>query len=971
MEKSAMGKDLQLERIASTSVAHTNEMHDGAGEGPQLTESGLSNDTTTESGELSALYFDAPYFKGEAMFTELASRAAEHGSYDEARVAWIERLKILVQDARRVARARLELDGDGRACAHGLSVFQDELIRLIYKLTITFACKSEHDAQPDSMAIVATGGYGRSLLAPGSDIDLLFLFPKEGREHAEKIAEAMLYLLWDIGFKVGHASRTIDECLKMAQADMTIRTSLLDSRLILGDRTLFEEELQRFRKEIVSSSTRDFIDAKMVERDERHRRSGDARYRVEPNIKDGKGGLRDLHTLHWLSNTIYGEDVGEATVAAGIFTEEEAATFRKCEDFLWTIRCHLHFLTGRAEERLTFEFQPQMAERLGYKKHGGQPAVERFMKHYFLVAKDVGDLTTFLCAALEIQQMKTTPGFSRFLRPKTWRPSSNVKLSNDFKIANDRIDVSSDDVFERDPINLIRLFAEAAKANAFLHPNAIRLIRRSLRLIDSRVRKSSESNRIFLELLTGRDDPADALRRMNDAGVLGRFIFAFRKVVGMMQFNMYHHYTVDEHLIRTVGMLTDIEHGGAADELPLSTEIFGTIQNRRALYVAAFLHDIGKGRKEDHSLVGARIARSLCPRLGLTAAETELVGWLIEEHLTMSLTAQNRDVSDPKTIKDFAAVVKTQERLKLLLLLTVADIRAVGPGTWNGWKGQLLRTLYYETQQLLAGKHAEEPDKERIAAAQATLAAALRKEGWKAKSIDAFIDRFYPDYWLRFDTDSHIEHAELAARASIEGKKLAIHDKTDAFNAVTELTILAPNHARLLSLFAGACAATGANILGAQITTTRDGFALDTFLLQRQVGGDDDEHRRVMRIGSTIERLLKGESRLKALLAKRRNAEHRVAAFSVEPKVSIDNSLSEQFSVIEVAGLDRPGLLYDLTTALADLNLDISSAHVSTFGEKAVDAFYVTDLVGKKIYSRERQDAIRERLEPVLRGEES
>jgi [protein-PII] uridylyltransferase len=816
------------------------------------------------------------------------------------------------------------------------------------------------------MAIIATGGYGREMLAPSSDIDLLFLLPYKQTPWGESVAEYMLYLLWDLGFKVGHATRTVDQCLKMGAADITIRTALLDMWLIHGDAGLYGELEQRFRKEVVAGTARAFVDAKMAERTERHRRTGESRYKVEPNIKDGKGGLRDLHTLHWLSKYLYGHPVGEETVASGIFTPDEAQTFRRCEDFLWSIRCFLHFLTGRAEERLTFELQPVLAERLGYRSDKGMRAVERFMKHYFLIAKDVGDLTSILCSALEIQQVKASPGLGRLLNPLTWGMRRQIRERTDFRIENDRINVADPNVFERDPVNLIRLFAQAEHADAYLHPDTIRLLRRSHRLIEDELRADPEANRIFIELLTGKVNPEATLRRMNEAGVLGRFIPTFGRVVAMMQFNMYHHFTVDEHLIRTVGVLTHIERGGAVEELPVSTRIFGTIQNRRALYVAAFLHDVGKGRNEDHSILGARIARELCPRLGLSAAETETVAWLIEQHLTMSNIAQSRDITDPKTVRDFADIVQSPERLKLLLLLTVADIRAVGPGVWNGWKGQLLRTLYLETEPLLSGGHTEVPRTQLIADAEAALRAALAD--WRPAEVDRFIGRHYPDYWLRTETKKQVEHARLLQRTEREGKSLATAFTTDKFTAVTELTVFAPNHARLLALFAGACAANGANILGAHITTTRDGYALDTFLLARELESDEDETRRARRIGETIEKVLKGEVRLAEMLSKRRPVSAKIEAFTVEPEVIINNALSDEHTVIEVAGRDRTGLLYDLTSSLSDLSLDINSAHITTFGEKAVDVFYVTDITGKKVVDEVRQKRIRERLEKVLAG---
>jgi len=908
----------------------------------------------------------APYFDPAALRRELSALFHEHGGAAEARGPLVERLRLLVKHARTEARTALELDGNGRRCAQGLARFQDEFIRLLFDYTTWHIYRATNPSDAERMAIVATGGYGREMLAPGSDIDLLFLLPYKQTPWGESVAEYMLYILWDLGFKVGHATRTVDQCLKLSIADTTIRTSLLDMWFIHGDAQLFAELQHRFREEVVRGSAKSFIDAKMTERDERHRKSGESRYKVEPNIKDGKGGLRDLHTLHWMFKYLFGQDIGVAAVDAGVFTQAEMTTYRRCEDFLWTVRCHLHFLTGRAEERLSFDHQQVMADRLGYKSKDGLRGVERFMKHYFLVAKDVGDLTTILCAALEVQQLKTAPGIARLLNPLSWRQRRQVRKQTDFRIDNDRLNVADKNVFTRDPVNLIRFFARAEETGAFFHPDAIRLIRQSRRLVDHKLRADPEANRIFLELLTGRTNPADTLRRMNESGVLGRFIPDFGRVVAMMQFNMYHHFTVDEHLIRTVAMLTEIERGEAVGEVPLSTGIIKSIQNRRALFVAAFLHDVGKGRTEDHSIVGARVARELCPRLGMSAAETETAAWLIEQHLTMSNIAQSRDISDPKTISDFAAIVQSPERLKLLLLLTVADIRAVGPGVWNGWKGQLLRNLYYETEPLVAGGHTLQPRAKRVEDAQAKLREELAD--WPEGDVGAFIERHYPDYWLKTDVKKIAEHARLLRGASASASQFATGVATDGFTAITELTVFAPNHPRLLALFAGACAAAGANIVGAHISTTRDGFALDTFLLQREFPDDADELRRARRIGENIEKILKGELRLGTLLAKRRTKEKRIEAFVVAPEIVMNNVLSDDYTVLELSGRDRPGLLYDLTSAISDLSLDITSAHITTFGEKAVDVFYVTDLTSKKIVNEARQSVIRQRLEGVLKG---
>ncbi len=909
----------------------------------------------------------APYFDLDLLRHEAAELARTHrGEASALRLALIERLRDLVHEARATARRELEEDSDGRKCAKSLSNFQDALISFAYDFTTTHVYPVENPSASERMAIVAQGGYGRGLLAPGSDIDLLFLLPYKQTAWGESVAEYMLYLLWDLGFKVGHATRNINQCIRLSHEDMTIRTALLDARLILGDEELFADFKRRFVSEVLEADARAFIEAKLAEQNARHARSGASRYRVEPNIKDGKGGLRDLHTLHWLAKHLYPDKAEAEFVEAGVFTAHEYRSFRRCESFLWTVRCELHFLTGRAEERLTFDLQQAMAERLRYRGHAGLSAVERFMRHYFLVAKEVGELTGIVCSALEMKQLKSIPALDVLLAPFSWRRRAKLRRTSDFRIENGRISTVSKDAFAKDPVNFIRLFSFADEHQASFSPHMLRQIRSNFRLIDDKLRADPTANRLFLRLLTNARDPAGVLRKMNEAGVLGRFIPDFGRIVSMMQFNMYHHFTVDEHLIRTIFFLSGIERGRFAEAHPLSSEIIRTIDNRRALYVAAFVHDIAKGRDEDHSIVGAEIARELGPRLGLNPSETETTVWLVEHHLAMSQFAQSRDLNDPKTIRDFADLVQSRERLKLLLVLTVADIRAVGPGVWTGWKGQLLRTLYFETEPLLGGGYTSLSRSERVAQAQDVLREKL--SDWPKPELEGFIDRHYPSYWLRTDTDIIAEHAKLVREAESESKQIVTRITTDAFRGVTEITLLAPNHPRLLALVAGACAGAGANILDAHISTTRDGMALDSIYLEREFDLAEDEKRRAGKIAQNIESLLRGDVRLAEVAAGPRKPKPRLSAFTVEPQVAIDNTLSDAHTVIEVNGLDRPGLLYDVTQEISNLNLDIASAHIATFGEKAVDVFYVTDLTGKKITSTSRDSAIRERLLKVLQA---
>src|SRR5215468_3828553 len=687
----------------------------------------------------------------------------------EKRTAVAQRLKAVLAESSANAEALLLRERQGGRCAARLTRMQDDLIRVIYTFAVTRLYPSQSPSEGERMAIVATGGYGRGLMAPGSDIDLLFLLPYKQTAWGEQIAEAILYCLWDMGLKVGHATRSVNECIRQAQADMTIRTAILEARFLLGDRALFDEMVARFDRQVVQGTTAEFVAAKLAEREERHRRAGQSRYLVEPNVKDGKGGLRDLHTLYWIAKYVYRVREREQLIDRGVYDPREYRRFRRCADFLWAVRCHMHFIAGRAEERLSFDIQREIALRLGYTEHPGLRDVERFMKHYFLIAKDVGDLTAILCAKLEDSHAKAMPVLSRMMARFRPRARHTLSETEDFVVDYNRINVADEQVFKRDPVNLIRVFHLAQKYNLAFHPDAMHLATRSLKLIDQSLRENEEANRLFLAILTSKNDAETVLRRMNEAGVLGQFVPAFGRIVAMMQFNMYHHYTVDEHLLRCIGALSDIEVGRAEDA-KLATELMRTIQprHRDLLYVALFLHDIAKGRIEDHSIAGARIARNFCPWLGFSPAETETVAWLIEVHLVMSSVAQSRDLSDRMTIENFSAVIQSVERLKLLTILTAADIKAVGPGVWNGWKAQLIRTLYYETEPVLTGGFSEVNRAQRVAGAQAEFRAELGD--WTPAEVDAYIALHYPAYWLKVDLPQKIAHARFLREAAQDGK---------------------------------------------------------------------------------------------------------------------------------------------------------------------------------------------------------
>ena len=867
-------------------------------------------------------------------------------------------IRNFLAESRSAAEAQLLKDGKGTACAEALSLTQDEIIKGLF----AFAARHLQGAGNLKLAVVAVGGYGRGTLAPGSDIDLLFLLPGQTSPAVNAVVEFVLYALWDARLKVGHATRQVDDCIRLAKTDNTILTSILEARYICGDTTLFENLSRRFKSEIVATGAKKFVAEKLAERDLRHAKSGQSRYAVEPDLKDGKGGLRDLHTLFWIAKFLFNANSPEELAVKGAFSHSELHMFLKCEDFLWAVRCHLHFIAGRGEDRLSFDRQTELAQRLHYKAHGGLQAVERFMRHYFLIAKDVGDLTRIFCASLEQKHLKDVQGISRIFTKFLPRRGQERKLPAGFKIESGRIDVAAENTFSVDPVNMLRIFKLVAETLLEIHPDALKLMRKSFRLIDDKLRMNTEANAIFLDILCNSEKPESILRLMNEAGVLGRFIPEFGKVVAMMQFNMYHHYTVDEHLIRAVGVLTGIEDGTLAKEHPLAAVLFPTIVARRVLYVATLLHDVAKGRLVDHSIAGERIAFELCPRLGLSSDETDLVAWLIRYHLLMSEMSQMRDINDFKTILDFVKIVQTPERLKLLVTLTVADIRAVGPGVWNGWKGQLLRSLYFEAEPLLSGGHALTTRRERVLEAQAIFfnRLGITDEGEKQR----FSARHYDAYWLSVPTERQLRHFALTARWS-QGE-VVTDVTTDAFAGITEITVFAPDHPRLLAMLTGACAAAGGNIIGAHIFTTNDGMALDTILLTREFKSDQDENRRAARMCESIKRVLHGQVRLREELSRVQQMPDRAKAFTVVPRVLVDNASSNKNTVLEVSGLDRVGLLHAVTEGLYHLNLNIVSAHITTFGEKAVDVFYVTDLTGAKITSDTRIGQIEKSLLSVF-----
>jgi [protein-PII] uridylyltransferase len=810
------------------------------------------------------------------------------------------------------------------------------------------------------MTLIAVGGYGRGEMALHSDIDIGFITPWKQTGWVEQVIESILYMLWDLGLKVGHSSRSLDDMVRMAKSDLTICTALLEARYVWGDQALYDEAAARFDRDVRAGNVRNFVSAKLAERNERHERMGDSRYVVEPNLKEGKGGLRDLHTLFWIGKYVHKVGTVAELVDKGLFTAQEYRRFRRAENFLWAVRCQLHILTKRAEDRLTFDVQAEIASRMHYADRPGRSAVERFMRHYFLTAKEVGDLTGVFLAHLDEEFAGRG---RRFGLPSLRRRPRKLE---GFLLDRGRLRAPDDDFFVRDPVRLIQLFWLADKHEVEIHPLTMRQAGRDARLIDGKVREDPIANALFLEVLTSPRNPEMVLRWMNEAGVFGRFIPDFGRVVAQMQFDMYHHYTVDEHSLRAIGLLSKIEKGDLADDHPLSSAIFKQIVSRRALYVAVLLHDIAKGRGGDHSVLGAEVAERLCPRLGMTAAETETVAWLVRYHLIMSATAFKRDLADFKTILDFVNAVKSPERLRLLLVLTIVDIRAVGPGVWNSWKRQLLADLYDAAEEVIRLGHKQRGRAERIAAKRAELAVEL---GWSRNRFEEYAKRFPDSYWVAEGVDVLERNARQIASADAAGKPLSIAAMADPQRGATLVTCYAGDHPGLFYRIAGAIHLAGGNIIDARIYTTRDGMAVDNFLVQDPFGQAFDDPHRLQRLAQAIEDTLAARNQMATKLAAKPAPRTRAHAFESAPNVLIDNKASNRYTVVEINASDRPALLYALARALFQAKVTIHSAHIATYGERAIDVFYVTDLIGDKIETPTRLKTL-ERLLLEAAGDE-
>ncbi|MEM1102791.1 MAG: [protein-PII] uridylyltransferase [Pseudomonadota bacterium] len=892
---------------------------------------------------------------------------------------FITALRLQQNSARRAAIDRLEQGQDGLRTAQQICAAQDGVVKRLA------AAAEAHfgNGAPLPVAILAVGGYGRGSLAPGSDIDLLFLTAAktpEERQRAEEAISFVLYALWDLQLMVGHAVRTHADCMELAHSDFTIRTSLLDMRFIAGDAAIAERLRADFRSAFVEMSDLhwDFISANLADRAERYDRAMAEPYTVEPNVKEGQGALRDIHALMWLAEHVYGSRRSRDLIRVGLIEEREWRLLQKARVFLWTARVHLHAMTGRREDRLSFDLQPELARRLRYADRPSAPAVERLMKHYFVLTKEVGALTGLICANLK-QSLQSAPGAPAppIRGARTQAPAPRSPLSRAaprtpaaplFRIRDNRLEFASTSTstLRRQPQRIMALFEEAAVRGLDIGPGALlKALRASHSL--GRPRARSAAGASLLRILARAKRPERILRRMNDTGVLERVVPEFGRLKNMVRYSLYHHYPVDEHLIRSAGVMADLEAGDlneGADYAPRGL----SGKPRAAAYLAILLHETrmlaSQAPDSEARAAGGRAAARAARRLGLTPRLSDEIGAAIRDMPVMVRTAQRRDVADPRTAADFAEFAGAQGRLNAMMALGVCRLRALGHEAWDDWRRTRLDRLYEAVSRALAGgseaslRAAYEAQVDALRSAAVSAAPAeLRSEA------EALAGLAPTSFWWAFPSAQTARYLKFMLRSAGANTGDEIQISLTPLNetGLTEVFICAPDRRGFFADAAGALAAAGASVRTAWSFVWDERTASCVFFVEG-VAGSIETQTGMTRLEKTLSDALQG-SQTPPAINDGAPARRRERAFDVPPAIEIHNDASDQATVIEITARDRPGVLFDLASALTEMGVSILSAHAATYGERAVDAFYVQDVPAHKITNPRRLEAIRRRLE--------
>lgn len=798
-------------------------------------------------------------------------------------------------------------------------------------------------------SIIAIGGYGRGELNPYSDIDLLFLYPSTINPYLKTLTEGILYHLWDLGLTVGFSTRTISDCIKIARSDLTARTALMDTRLIAGDESFYAEMEDVLLREATGKGIDGFIREKVLENEERHGRYGSSVYILEPNIKDGEGGLRDIHTALWVSKARFKAVSFRELMKKGVITPKELRFFERSTEFLFRVRNELHYLSGRKNDQMTFDYQEKIARFMGFKDTLHHRAVEGFMRGYYIYARNISQFSKIL-----IRRASAGPG----LRERLLHKISQRDIGDGFKVFHNKITVTASNAFEARPSLMMKGFEQSIRHGLPFNDFTEELIRKNLRLVDDSFRLSGDVNQIFLSILKGKKGVYETLNMMHDLRFLGKFIPEFGKTFCRVQHDIYHIYTLDTHSLFTVMELRRLLEGDYAREFPFLTEIAREIENHHILVLAGLFHDIGKGVGKGHAEIGAEMVRGIGARMGLPAQEAELLVFLVRRHLLMAHISQRRDISDERLILDFCKEVGDPERLRMLYLLTFADMRAVGPDVWTPWKGSLLEELYRTGSQVFDRKLMAEKVDERAARRLKEVHSILKGEVSEPYLIDYF-KTLPARYFSSNNAEDIAGHVRMFKGLSVRPLSIEIrHNRDLGFSVVTICTL---DIAGLFSKITGVMAANGVNILNAQVYTRKDGTVLDILSVNDPYGRLIEDEKKWGSLKEGLLSAIEGRVSVDRLVA--RMARPSAIKEKARPRhptvVEIDNLVSDTHTVIDIFANDRIGLLYSITSTLAGLGLYIDVAKISTRGDQAADVFYVKDIFGHKITDQGKLDKIK------------
>jgi [protein-PII] uridylyltransferase len=787
-----------------------------------------------------------------------------------------------------------------------------------------------------SVCLIAVGGYGRAELAPHSDVDLLLLYSSPQKEQLPPLIEKILYPLWDLGLDISCSSRSINECLKMAQSDLHVKTSLIDARYLDGEYEFFRNLYHLFTKKVLHRRVQKFAEALSQDLHPRHQKYEDPAYVLEPNIKEGEGGLRDFQIGRWIIRAKYKTDRWDS-----ILFPDHSRMLDKSIQFLWAIRNHLHLLTGRRQDDLTFELQEKIAPILGFSQ--GTMGVEEMMRQYHLSTQRISTLVhDILDRALYEPSIFKKAIF--FLQRK--------KIDENFGIAHGELHLLDPVAFKKDPTQLMTLFQHCQTYRAKMDFRIEEAVMEALPLIDDRFRNSDKVNRTFLSILGEGKEIEILLVKMHELGLLSQYIPEFSQVEGKVHYDLYHVHPVDIHSILAVGELRKLIDGFYQKDYPLLTSLIREIEKPEILFLTTLLHDIGKGKEGDHSFVGAEMAERIGEQMGLSPEDRELIGFLINHHLFMLETAFRRDLHDEQVILRFANEIKILNRLKMLYLLTFADIKAVGPEAWTSWKDTLLMELF------LKASHFFERDAITGPFLKGEAMIDQLKKYLSPEVVSEYAEHL-PDRYLSYHSVEEISHHLEMAR-SLEKKLLLAEWKIEK-ETRSRVTVCTKDRYGLFAKITGSMFLNRLNILEAQIHTWGNGIALDTFWVE---DATKDIERRLQQFKDDLEQILSGKVLLKDLLSKRNepNGIKQKVIPRVPEEVKINNQDSDFFTIVEVIGEDRLGILYELAQALTDHGCDIHFARVSTLGNRIVDVFYIQDEWGEKIGEKQKTDRLKQIL---------